>query len=131
MAYPAKWYRLERGTYLLAGAVGDTAVNAVEFRATGGMLNDAVVYDAGRTFFGWFGGWSTASVPARQLPGECGAAPTATGTAARSAPITIDVDHTAPTAQMLVPDPGATLRGTAVLDAGASDNSALRASSSG
>ncbi len=73
------------------------------------------------TPYGWFGGWGTASLPQGNYQ-VVAVGTDANGNRGRSAPITIIVDHTPPTAQMLVPDPGATVRGTAVLDAGAADN---------
>ena len=73
------------------------------------------------TEYGWFGGWSTTALaPGRYDIVAVGT--NAAGDRGRSAPISITVDHTAPTAAMLIPSNNASLTGTALLDAAAGDN---------
>ncbi len=53
------------GSHVLldASASGSSAVSSVEFRLTGGSLNDALIATATPTYYGWIASWDSTSVP--------------------------------------------------------------------
>ena len=60
---PASGAVLTGGQWLDAAASDDVGVVHVDFRVTGGSLNNALICSAVLTDFGWLGGWNTSAVP--------------------------------------------------------------------
>jgi hypothetical protein len=122
MAYPTSGTPFA-STFLAAAATDDVGVTAVEFHATGGQLNDAKVADAVPSVFGWLGGWSaaTANLPDGSYQ-VVAVARDAAGNVGRSLPITLVVDRTAATSQLIGPATGAIVHGRVLVDAAATDN---------
>ena len=68
------------------------AVAKLEFRATGGVLNDAIVAIASLTPYGWFATWNTGAV-ANGGYSLTALASDAAGNTKRSAAVSITVAH--------------------------------------
>ena len=99
-----------------------SACTSVEFRATGGALNDAVVATGTLTIYGWLGFWNTIGVAGRHLH----AAERRLRRSGQHRPECGDHregrQHRADRRRSLVPSNGGSVRGTSViLDASATD----------
>jgi hypothetical protein len=92
----------------------------VEFHATGGALNKALVATATPTIYGWLASWNTTAVPngTYVLQSE---AYDAAGLSAYSSGVTVTVNNPPPSTAVLIPSGGSTVKGNAVvIDASAS-----------
>jgi major membrane immunogen (membrane-anchored lipoprotein) len=107
--------------YLDAAASDDVGVTKVEFLLSGGSLTNSLIATATPTIFGWLASWDTTTVPdgTYTLQSE---AFDAAGNSALSAGVTIEVENTPPTTNVIVPATGALLGGQQYLDAAASDD---------
>jgi hypothetical protein len=63
VAFPSSGASLAGSQYLDASASGKVAVKKVEFRLTGGALNDVLIATATPTYYGWLAKWDTTAVP--------------------------------------------------------------------
>ena len=116
-----------RGSAVLAGAAAsdNAGVTALDYRVTGGAVNDVVIGTGGLTIYGWLAYLNTTAVPDGTYTLQS-VARDAAGNVGRSAGITIKIDNTAPTNALVIPANGASVRGNAVvLDAIAGDNVAV------
>ncbi len=109
-----------RGAAVL-DANASPSTTRVEFRVSGGALNDTPVGTGTLTAYGWLSSWNTTSVGNGTYTLSSVAFDGA-GRSGRSTPVSLTVDNTPPTTRILVPAAGAFLRGNAVLDASASDD---------
>jgi hypothetical protein len=89
---PSSGATLSGSQWLDASASGNVAVNKVEFHLTGGSLNDVVVATGTPTYYGWLGGWNTATV-ANGTYSLQSVAYDGSGNVGRSTPITITVSN--------------------------------------
>jgi hypothetical protein len=89
---PSSGATLSGSQWLDASASGNVAVNKVEFHLTGGSLNDVVVATGTPTYYGWLGGWNTATVANGTYTLQS-VAYDASGNVGRSTPITITVSN--------------------------------------
>ncbi len=87
---PSAGANLSGNQWLDAGASGNVAVNKVEFRITGGALNDVLVATGTPTYYGWLAGWNTTTVPNGTYTLES-VAYDASGNVGRSGGITITI----------------------------------------
>ncbi len=113
---PSNGASLSGTQYLDASASSNTT--RVEFRLTGGSLNNALIATATRTYYGWLAGWNTTSV----LNGTYtlqSVAYYSDGASGTSPGITLSVNN--PTTAVITPSNGATVSGTTTLDAAASN----------
>ncbi len=85
----------------------------VEFHATGGTLNNALVGNAALTIYGWIYVWNSDLVAQGTYTLTSVAFDTA-GNSTTSAPITIKVDRTPPTVAIAVPSTNGTTVGASV-----------------
>ena len=104
-----------------ASATPNVGVNQVQFRLTGGSLDNALIATATPTFYGWLAQWNSATVPngtyTLQSEASDGAGYQGVGTG-----VTVVVDNPPPTTSVLIPSNGASVSGTQVtLDASATD----------
>ena len=116
---PANGASLAGGQYLDAIASDYGTLTKVEYRLTGGTLNNALIANGTPTIYGWFGGWNTTTVPNGTYTLQS-VAYDAGGLSTRSSGITVHVNNPLPTTSMLLPSSGASLSGTQWLDASAS-----------
>ena len=120
MAYPTPPAFVGGATFLIAaGAPGTTAL---EFRATGGVLHNAVVSratDVGP--WGWWGGWGTSTLAAGSYS-VVAVATDGAGNRGVSPPVTVVVDHTPPSTTVIDPPNNTTVGGTVAFDASATDD---------
>jgi hypothetical protein len=108
-----------------AAATAPGGVKTVQFVLTGGTYNQTVVGSATATVYGYLAIWNTKSVP----DGDYGLQSLVTaqsGASAYSPVVTVKVDNTAPTTAVVIPSANSALHGSAVLDAGASDNVSVK-----
>jgi hypothetical protein len=108
-----------------SGIIPPSDVTTFQFELTGGSYTNHVVATAKHTVFGWLAqepngtwGWDSTSVP----NGTYTLTPfvTFTNGSVAGAGVTVTVSNPQPTAQVVSPSSGATLTGTATLDATAS-----------
>ena len=110
----------QSGTAAPLDATASANVTNVIYELSGGPsnLSAQVIATGTPTFYGWLAQWNTTTVPngtyALQSVGSY------SGGTVASAPITVTVDNP-PTASVLIPSSGATLSGSTVLDASASN----------
>ena len=104
-----------------ATAADPVGVAQVQFALTGGTLNQTVVGTAVLTLYGYVFQLNTTTVPNGSYTLQSVASDTA-GNTGYSTGVPVTIDNPPPTTTVLVPSPsGATLSGTAVLDATAAD----------
>ena len=104
-----------------ASAPPNVGVNQVQFRLTGGSLNNALIATATPTFYGWLAQWNSTTVPNGTYTLQSNATDGA-GFQGVSTAVTVVVDNPPPTTSVLIPSNGASVSGTQVtLDASASD----------
>ena len=111
------------GTQVLldASASPNVGVNQVQFRLTGGSLNNALIATATPTYYGWLAQWNSTTVPNGTYTLQSDATDGA-GYQGVSTAVTVVVDNPPPTTSVLIPSNGASVSGTQVtLDASASD----------
>ena len=117
MLIPSNGATLSGSTILDASASNATSV---EFRLFGGIygLNAPVLCTATPTYYGWLCSWNTTTVPNGSyfLASEAFGA----GGSAFSSGVSITVNNP-PTTSVLIPSNGATLSGSTLLDASASN----------
>jgi Bacterial Ig domain len=118
---PANGASMAGNQYLFANAFDYGSLTKVEFRLTGGALNNAVVATGIPFFGGWLAVWNTTSVPNGTYTLKS-VAYDAGGLTTTSTGITVIVTNPPPTTSVLVPSSGATLSGSPWLDASASDS---------
>ncbi len=118
---PANGASLAGSQYLDATAFDYGTLTKVEFSLTGGSLNHAVIATGTPTYYGWFAGWNTTTVPNGTYTLQS-VAYDAGGLSTYSADITINVNNPPPTTSVLLPSSGASLSGSQWLDASASAN---------
>jgi hypothetical protein len=121
---PSNGASLAGSQYLDAIAFDNGTLTKVEFRLTGGALNNALIATATPTYYGWFAGWNTTTVPDGTYTLQS-VAYDAGGLSTYSTGITVNVDNPPPTTSVLLPSSGANLSGTQWLDASASANVAV------
>ena len=104
-----------------ASATPNVGVNQVQFRLTGGSLDNALIATATPTFYGWLAQWNSATVPNGTYTLQSEASDGA-GYQGVSTGVTVVVDNPPPTTSVLIPSNGASVSGTQVtLDASATD----------
>ena len=121
---PSNGASLAGSQYLDAIAFDYGTLTKVEFRLTGGALNNAVIATATPTYYGWLTLWNTTTVPngaytLRSVAYDAG------GLSTYSTGITVNVNNPLPSTSVLFPSSGATLSGSGLLDASASGNVAV------
>ena len=124
MVLPSNGASLAGGQYLDAIAFDYGTLTKVEFRLTGGSLNNALIATGTLTYYGWFAGWNTTTVPNGTYTLQS-VAYDAGGLSTYSTGITVKVNNPLPTTSVLVPSSGANLSGSQWLDASASANVAV------
>ena len=88
--FPSSGATLSGSGLLDASASGNVAVTKVEFRLTGGALNNALIATATPTYYGWLAGWNTTTVPNGTYTLQS-VAYDASGNSGKSAGVTITV----------------------------------------
>jgi len=104
---------LSGSQYLDASASNNTT--KVEYRLTGGSLNDALIATATPTYFGWIAGWDTTSVQNGSYTLQS-VAYYSNGASGTSPAVTLTVNNP-PTTSVVLPSNDASLSGTQWLDA--------------
>jgi hypothetical protein len=104
--------------YLDASASSSTV--RVEFRLTGGSLNDKLIATAAQTYYGWLAGWDTTTVPDGVYTLQ-GVAYYSNGASGTSPALTITVNNNPPTTTVVLPSNNSNLSGSQWLDASASN----------
>jgi len=87
---PSSGATLSGSQWLDASASSDVAVKTVEFRLTGGALNNALIATGTPTYYGWLADWNTTTVPNGTYTLQS-VATDASGNSGTSAPITLVV----------------------------------------
>jgi hypothetical protein len=121
---PSNGASLAGSQWLDALASDYGTLTKVEFRLTGGALNNALVATGTLTAFGWVALWNSTTVPNGAYTLQS-VAYDAGGLSTYSTGITVNVDNPLPTTSVLVPSSGASLSGSQWLDASASANVAV------
>ncbi|MDQ1381853.1 MAG: hypothetical protein QOJ71_2572 [Actinomycetota bacterium] len=119
--YPSTGASVRQTTTFAVSASSPFGIGKVQIRATGGALNDALVGTASPTPFGWILNWDTTQVADGTYSVRSVAFDRA-GKSTASTPISAVIDNTPPSTAIVYPSDGATLSGTSVVDASASDN---------
>jgi hypothetical protein len=117
---PSNGAFLTGSQYLDASASDIFGVTKVEFHLTGGTLNDALIATATLTRYGWLAGWDTTTVPDGTYTLQSVAYDTNGNTGLRTG-ITVTVANPPPVTSVFIPSNGASLTGSQLLDASASD----------
>ena len=103
-----------------ASASSAVGIASVTFEVSGGALSDQVVATATPTLYGWLAQWNTTAVPNGTYTLQSVATDTVAETT-KSLPITVTVVNPAPTTTVTIPSYGATLSGSTLLDASATN----------
>jgi polyvinyl alcohol dehydrogenase (cytochrome) len=119
---PSNGASLTGSQYVDASASNDTT--RVEFRLTGGTLNNALIATATRTYYGWLAGWNTTSVQNGSYTLQS-VASYSNGASGTSPGIVITVNNP-PTTSVVVPSSNSTLSGSQWLDASASNATSVQ-----
>jgi hypothetical protein len=109
---------------LVASAFDYATLTKVEFRLTGGALNNALIATGTSGLYGWAAGWNTASVPNGTYTLQS-VAYDAGGLSTSSTGITVTVANP-PTTTVLVPSSGKTLSGSTIVDASATNATSVK-----
>jgi hypothetical protein len=117
---PSQGAILSGNSDLDAVASDDVGVTAVEYHATGGALDDALLGTATTTPYGWAFVWDTSGVSDGAYSLTSVATDTV-GNRTTSSPRSVTVDNTPPRTRILYPSQDAILAGNSDLDAVASD----------
>ena len=99
-------------------AAASPGVTQVQYELTGGSLNNTVVATATPTIYGWLAGWDSTTVANGTYTLQSVAS--SGGLKGTSPGITITVNNSPPTTNVVLPSNAATLSGTQYLDAAAS-----------
>jgi hypothetical protein len=121
---PSNGASLAGNQWLDAIAFDYGTLTKVEYRLTGGTLNNVVIATGTPTYYGWLAGWNTTTVPNGNYTLQSVAYDSG-GLSTYSAGITVHVANPPPTTSVLVPSSGANLSGSKWLDASASGNVAV------
>ena len=119
---PSNAASLSGSQYLDASASNNTT--KVEYRLTGGSLNDALIATATPTYFGWFAGWDTTSVQNGTYTLQS-VAYYSNGASGTGPAVTLTVNNS-PTTSVVLPSNNASLSGTQWLDAVAANATSVQ-----
>ncbi|MHB1880549.1 MAG: penicillin acylase family protein, partial [Acidimicrobiales bacterium] len=114
------------GIWLDAAASSPGGIRSVSFLLSGGTVRSRVVAAGTLTADGWLAGWDSSTV-ANGTYSIQSVATTPSGASATSLPVSITVANTPLATAVLVPEPGARITGSVVLDATAAGEHPVRA----
>ena len=115
---PGNGATVSGGAWLDAAAQSPVGIASVSYVVNGGSEVNLVVSSATDTAYGWIGAWDTTDVPNGTYT-LSSVATDALGTSTTSTGVSVSVDNLALHTEVLVPSNGATLSGSALLDASA------------